>query len=162
MLVWFTFMIYVHELKIKLLKCKLKCCPVFSCSMQILSTMEQWRVPVKLAKRVAELVFPLVIHTPKSLEFPQRLFSPICVWNGKTYRQRVLGARAIIRNCRLSHKRCEIPEKSLSFPRSFSNKTSKIRKARFLNDFCNINVSLIIFTVYLRYRVMKTINIRNS
>ena len=67
--------------------------------------MEQWRVPVKLAKRVAELVYPLVISTPKSLEFPQRLFSPICAWKGKTYRQRVLGGRAIIRNCRLSHKR---------------------------------------------------------
>ena len=82
-----------------------------------------------------------------------RLFSPIYVWKGKTYRQRVLGARAIIRNCRLSHKRCrekseKIREKSLSFLRSFSNKTPKIPKARVLNDFCNINIFLIIFTVY--------------
>ena len=59
------------------------------------------------------------------------LFSPICAWKGKTYRQRVLGARAIIRNCRLSHERCEIPEKSLSFLRSFSNKSPKIQKLQF-------------------------------
>ena len=41
------------------------------------SIVEQWRVPVLLAKRVAELaVFPHV-HTPtRSLEFLQRLFPP--------------------------------------------------------------------------------------
>ena len=116
--------------------------------------MAQWRVPVKLAKRVAELVYPLVISTPKSLEFPQRLFSPICAWKGKTYRQRVLGARAIIRDCRLSHKRPKVrnPRKitSLSFLRSFSNKSPKIPKATVLNDFCNINHILYYFHCLLK------------
>ena len=41
------------------------------------STVEQWRVPFPLAKRVAELVFPHVVHMPKSLELPLHLFSPI-------------------------------------------------------------------------------------
>ena len=61
-------MIYVHELKIKLLQVHvwvLSCFPVVADP----STVEQWRVPFPLAKRVAVLVFSLVIHTPKSLEF---------------------------------------------------------------------------------------------
>ena len=61
-------MIYVHELKIKLLQVHvwvLSCFPVVADP----STVEQWRVPFPLAKRVAVLVFPLVIHMPKSLEF---------------------------------------------------------------------------------------------
>ena len=61
-------MIDVHELKIKLLQVQvwvLSCFPVVADP----STVEQWRVPFPLAKRVAVLVFPLVIHTPKSLEF---------------------------------------------------------------------------------------------
>ena len=33
------------------------------------SNLKQWRVPFPLAKRVAELVFPFVVHTPKPLEF---------------------------------------------------------------------------------------------
>ena len=47
--------------------------PVYKMS-SIPSIVEQWRVPFPLAKRVAELVFPLVVHTPKSLEFSQSLF----------------------------------------------------------------------------------------
>ena len=38
------------------------------------SNLEQWRVPFPLAKQVADLVFPFVVHTPKPLEFSQRLF----------------------------------------------------------------------------------------
>ena len=64
-------MIYVHELTIQLLKSKFESCfPVLADP----STVEQWRVPSPLAKRVAELTFPLVVQTPKSLEFSSRLF----------------------------------------------------------------------------------------
>ena len=61
-------MIYVHELNIKLLQLQVW---VLSCFSVVAdpSTVEQWRVPFPLAKRVAVLVFPLDIHTPKSLEF---------------------------------------------------------------------------------------------
>ena len=40
------------------------------------STLEQCRVPFPLAKRVAELVFPLVVHTPKSLELALNAYFP--------------------------------------------------------------------------------------
>ena len=61
-------MIYVHELKIitvVVLVWVLSCFPVVADP----STVEQWRVTLPVAKRVAELVFPLVVHAPKSLEF---------------------------------------------------------------------------------------------
>ena len=80
-------MIYVRELKIKTVEVQvwvLSCFPVVADP----NTVEQWWVPFPLAKRVAELVFPLVVHPPKSLEFTLRLFSPICAWKGKTYRHR--------------------------------------------------------------------------
>ena len=38
-------------------------------SSSIPSNVEEWRVPFPLAKRVAELVFTLVVHKPKSFEF---------------------------------------------------------------------------------------------
>ena len=41
---------------------------LFSSCSRPYSTVEQRRVPLPLAKRVAELVFPLVVHAPKSLE----------------------------------------------------------------------------------------------
>ena len=43
-------------------------CVSFYKMSSIPSIVEQWRVPLPLAKRVEELVFPLVVHTPKSLE----------------------------------------------------------------------------------------------
>ena len=51
------------------------CVWVFIKLSSISSIVEQWRVPFPLAKRVEELVFPLVVHTPKSLELSERLFS---------------------------------------------------------------------------------------
>ena len=58
--------IYVHELNIKR-------SPSLSAVLFPVvadpSNLEQWRVPFPLAKRVAELVFPFVVHTPKPLEF---------------------------------------------------------------------------------------------
>ena len=51
-------------------------------------TVEQWRVPFPLAKRVAELVFPLVVHTPKSLEFPY--FPDLCLEGQKLSSQKAL------------------------------------------------------------------------
>ena len=44
----------------------LSCFPVLAVPS---TAVEQRRVPFPLAKRVAELVFPLVVHTPKTLEF---------------------------------------------------------------------------------------------
>ena len=61
-------MIYVHELKIKLLQVQVWVLSFFPVVADP-NTVEQWRVPFPLAKGVAVLVFPLVIHTPKSLEF---------------------------------------------------------------------------------------------
>ena len=61
-------MIYVHELKIITVEVQvwvLSCFPV----VEDPSTVEEWRVPFPLAKRVAELVSPLVVHAPKWLEF---------------------------------------------------------------------------------------------
>ena len=58
--------IYVQELNIKRSPClSAVLFPVVADP----SNLEQWRVPFPLAKRVAELVFPFVIHTPKPLEF---------------------------------------------------------------------------------------------
>ena len=53
-------MLYVHELKIKLLKSKFECCPVFQL-LQILG--------------VVRIVFTHI--------------SPICAWKGKTYRHKL-------------------------------------------------------------------------
>ena len=116
-------MIYLHELKIKLLKSKFKCCPVFSCSK---SSVPHGTVTSSSQASQASCRVSFLPYYSYAI-----LFSPICAWKGKTYRQRVLGVRAIIRNCRLSHKRCEIPEKSLSFLQSFSNKSPKIQKLQF-------------------------------
>ena len=58
--------IYVQELNIKRSPClSAVLFPVVADP----SNLEQWRVPFPLAKRVAELVFPFVVHTPKPLEF---------------------------------------------------------------------------------------------
>ena len=55
--------IYVQELNIKRSPC------LSAVLFPVSSNLEQWRVPFPLAKRVAELVFPFVVHTPKPLEF---------------------------------------------------------------------------------------------
>ena len=60
-------MICVHELKIKLLKSKFESCPVSSCSRSWYLGIVTSSFPVSQAS--CELVFPLVVVTPKSLEF---------------------------------------------------------------------------------------------
>ena len=77
-------MIYVHELKIKLLKSKFECCPVF----QLWQILVPWNSDEFLSRLPSELQ-SWFVHTPKSLEFPLRLFSPICAWKGKTYRHTI-------------------------------------------------------------------------
>ena len=67
-------MIYVHELKIKLLKSKFECFPVF----QLWQILVPWNSDEFLSRLPSELQ-SWFVHTPKSLEFPLRLFSPICV-----------------------------------------------------------------------------------
>ena len=80
-------MIYVHELKIKLLQVQvwvLSCFPVVADP----STVEQWRVPFPLAKRVAVLVFPCYSHAEVA-RILLTLISPICAWKGKAYRHKI-------------------------------------------------------------------------
>ena len=77
-------MIYVHELKSKLLKSKFECCPVF----QLWQILVPWNSDDFLSRLPRELQ-SWFVHTPKWLEFPLRLFSPICTWKGKTYRHTI-------------------------------------------------------------------------
>ena len=92
-------MICVHELKIKLLKSKFESCPVSSCSRSWYLGIVTSSFPVSQAS--CELVFPLVVVTPKSLEFFFTLNSPICVWKGKTYRHNMtIGSRQNLANAK--------------------------------------------------------------
>ena len=49
-----------------------------------------------------------LLNTPKSLEFPQRLFSPICTWRGKTYCDNLHGVLRLWRmhTCSVAWKMC--------------------------------------------------------
>ena len=60
-------MFFVHELKIKLLKSKLESCPVFSCSRSQYLGIVTSSFPASQAS--CRVSFPLVVLTPKSLEF---------------------------------------------------------------------------------------------
>ena len=87
-------MIYVHELKIKLLKSKFECCPVFQ-MYQILLPWNSDEFTFPLAKRVAELVSPLLFTNAEVARIPLTLISPLCAWKSKTYRRNFMGSSEI-------------------------------------------------------------------
>ena len=68
----FDCMIYVHELKIKLLKSKFESCPISSCSRSQYLGIVTSSFPASQGS--CRVSFPLVVLTPNSLEFSQRLF----------------------------------------------------------------------------------------
>ena len=89
MLVWFTLRICLI-VRFTLTNWRLNCwSPSLSAVLFPIvadpSTLEQWRVPFPLAKRVAELVSPCCSYAEVSRVL-LTLNSPICVWKGKTHR----------------------------------------------------------------------------
>ena len=76
------------------------------------------------------------VHTSKSLEFPQRLFSLICVWKGTSYRHKLHGVLRLWRmhTCSVAWKMC------FYFHNKGGTVVTKLRK----------NVKFVIFTISVK------------
>ena len=77
-------MIYVHELKISLLKSKFESCPVFSYSRAQYLGIVKSSFPASQAS--CRVSFPPCCSYAEVARVLLTLISPICAWKGKTYR----------------------------------------------------------------------------
>ena len=77
-------MIYVHELKIKLLKSKFESCPVSSCSRSQYLGIVTSSFPASQASCRVSFPPPYCFYAEVARVL-LTLISPICAWKGKTY-----------------------------------------------------------------------------